>query len=270
MDIADKVAIVTGGASGIGYALAQALGQRGARIVLADLDSARLAEAAESLTEEGHDVAGVVVDVTDRDAVRELADRVVELHGGADIVCNNAGVATFGPISQATRADWEFTMGVNFWGVVNGIEAFLPLMLSRGGGHFVNTASMSGLVGMGYLGVYCASKFAVVGLSESLARELEPAGIGVTIVCPMVVDTPINEHSASMRPPELRNPGDHPVTDPAPLVGGVVSADEVAGRVVAAIQENELYVLTHSEQRDILARRAARLDRAGARVGGGD
>jgi len=268
-EIADKVAVITGAASGIGYAVARALGGRGARLVLADLNAARLAESTNSLAGEGYDVAGVVTDVTNRSAVRDLADRAVELHGGVDIVCNNAGVATFGPVSQATRADWEFTMGVNFWGVVNGIEAFLPLLLSRGGGHIVNTASMSGLIGMEYLGVYCASKFAVVGLSESLARELEPAGIGVTVVCPMVVDTPINQHSVSMRPTELRNPGGHTVADPAALVGGVVSADEVADRVLAAILGNEMYVLTHPEQRGILARRGARLDAAGAKVGGG-
>ncbi len=265
--IADRIAVITGGASGIGYSLARSLGERGARLVLADLSADRVALARDSLAAEGYDVVGIETDVTDRTSVADLAHQVVGLHGGVDIVCNNAGVAIFGPVSQATRADWDFTMGVNFWGVVNGIEAFLPHLLARGGGHIVNTASMAGLVGMEYLGVYCASKFAVVGLSESLARELAPAGIGVTVVCPMVVDTPINEQSTSMRPVELRNPDQGDQTPPASLIGTVVSAEEVASRTVDAIVGNELYVLTHPEQRSILARRAARLDEVGARIG---
>lgn len=259
--------MITGGASGIGLAMAEAFGRRGASITLADLDGERLEVAVGQLRGEGIEAGGVVCDVTDRSAVESLAAATIERWGRVDILCNNAGVATYGPISQATQADWDFTMGVNFWGVVHGVDAFLPHLLARGSGHIVNTASMSGLIGMEYLGVYCASKFAVVGLSESLARELRPAGIGVTVVCPMVVDTPINTHSVTMRPPRLRNPGDD-ATTPAPdaLVGGVISADEVAERVVDAVIDGELYVLTHPEQRAILARRGERLDAAVARL----
>jgi NAD(P)-dependent dehydrogenase (short-subunit alcohol dehydrogenase family) len=129
------------------------------------------------------------------------------------------------------------------------------------GGHVVNTASMAGLVGMQWLGVYCASKFAVVGLSEALQRELAPHGIGVSVLCPMIVDTNINENSVRNRPATLRNPGEPIVPSPAAMVGSVIPPAEVARRVVRAVERNDFYVLTHPEQREILRRRAARLDR---------
>jgi len=166
----EKVAVITGGASGIGLALARAFGREGASLVLADLDEAALRTAVADLQASGVPVLGVPVDVTDRASVASLAGQTLERFGRVDILCNNAGVATFGPIAMATAADWEFTMGVNFWGVVHGVEAFLPILLEQAsGGHIVNTASMSGLIGMENLAVYCASKFAVVGLSESIA-----------------------------------------------------------------------------------------------------
>jgi short-subunit dehydrogenase len=155
-------------------------------------------------------------------------------------------------------------MGVNFWGVVHGVEAFAPRMIAADqGGHIVNTASMAGLVGMRWLGIYCASKFAVVGLSEALHRELEPHGIGVSVLCPMIVATNINENSIRMRPAHLRPEALPPALPPAgSMQGGTVSAEDVAARVVRAIEGKRFYVLTHPEQREILRRRAARLDRA--------
>lgn len=247
-------------------ALAHAFGAAGARIVLADLDPTRLDESTSLLSAAGIETIGVVTDVTDRPSVEHLESETVRSYGRVDILCNNAGVAIAGPISKATDADWTFTMGVNFWGVVNGIDAFLPAMLEAGSGHIVNTASMAGLIGMEYLGVYCASKFAVVGLSESLARELAPSGVGVTVVCPMVVDTPISERSITMRPDALQNADSAPLLEPGQLVGEVISPDEVAGGVLDAVERGELYVLTHREQRSILSRRAARLEAAADRL----
>ena len=200
-------------------------------------------------------------------SVEALAEATLRRFGAVHIVCNNAGIATFGPIAKATRKDWEFTMNVNFWGVVNGVQTFVPRLIDQNqGGHVVNTASMAGLVGMRWLGVYCASKFAVVGLTESLFVELRDQGIGVSVLCPMVVATNINENSLRMRPAELRNPAgtDIPQTggDAPPLVGGTIQPEELARRVVRAIERRELYILTHPEQREILKRRAARLDAA--------
>ncbi len=260
-----KTAVITGGASGIGLAIAEALGQRGATLVLADLDAIALDAAVSDLSGRGMNVHGNELDVTNRNAVSSLAKLVEDSHGGCDLLFNNAGVAVFGPLVDATEADWEFTMGVNFWGVVNGLHAFVPAMVARGSGHVVNTASMSGLIGMENLSVYCASKFAVVGISESIRRELAPAGIGVSVLCPMVVDTPISENSIRMRPGDLRNEVDAPEVT-ANLVGGVIGADQVAQMVVAAITDNQPYILTHPDQAPILHRRAARLAEAADRA----
>ena len=258
----DRVAVITGGAGGIGMSLARAFSERGAKLVLADLDDASLQRAVAELTDKGASVLGVPTDVTKLQSVRALANAAVQHFGAVHIVCNNAGVATFGEIQQASHRDWEFTMGVNFWGVVHGVEAFLPILLQQGaGGHVVNTASMAGLVGMQWLGIYCASKFAVVGLTESLHRELRPHGIGVSVLCPMIVSTNINENTARMRPAHLRNEGEEPpIPSASAMKGGVIPPDEVAWRVVRGIERKDLYILTHPEQREFLRRRAAKLD----------
>ncbi len=258
----DRVAVITGGAGGIGMAMAHAFAARGAKLVLADLDEAALARATAALAATGAQVRGEPTDVTQLDSVRALADAAVRHFGGVHVVCNNAGVATFGEISQATHRDWDFTMRVNFWGVVHGVETFVPLLLKQAaGGHIVNTASMAGLVGMQWLGIYCASKFAVVGLTEALHRELKPHRIGVSVLCPMIVATSINENSVRMRPPELRNPGEQPMPPPTvDMKGGTIAPEEVARRVVRGIERRDLYVLTHPEQREFLRRRAAKLD----------
>ena len=258
----DRVAVITGGAGGIGMAMAQTFAARGAKLVLADLDDAALQRATETLTAAGAQALGVKTDVSKLDSVRALADAAVRRFGAVHIVCNNAGIGVFGMMSQATHRDWEFTMNVNFWGVVHGVETFVPLLLQQGdGGHIVNTASMAGLVGMQWLGIYCASKFAVVGLTESLHRELKPQGIGVSVLCPMIVATNINENSVRMRPQELRNPGDPVVLPPASeMKGGTIAPEEVARRVVRGIERKDLYILTHPEQREFLRRRAAKLD----------
>jgi NAD(P)-dependent dehydrogenase (short-subunit alcohol dehydrogenase family) len=238
---ADRVAVVTGGAGGIGMAMARAFAARGARLVLADIDEEALALAEKELRDAGASVLGVPTDVTRRESVQALA--------------------VLGPMVDATPADWELSFAINFWGVVHGVQAFVPRMLEQGqGGHVVNTASMAGLVGMSWLGVYCASKFAVVGLSESLARELEPRGIGVSVLCPMIVATNINENSRRMVSTQARGPTAMVVPPQQEMRGGVIAPEEVAQRVVRAIEERRLYVLTHPEQRAILQRRAARLD----------
>jgi NAD(P)-dependent dehydrogenase (short-subunit alcohol dehydrogenase family) len=259
----DRVAVVTGGAGGIGFALAEAFAARGARIALADLDEAGMAARAQALEARGAEVLCVPTDVTRRESVVALADAVWSRFGAAHVVCNNAGIALAGPLLQATPEDWRLTMDVNFWGVVHGVDAFAPrLVAQQQGGHVVNTASMAGLVGMGWLGIYCASKFAVVGLSESLRRELEGHGIGVSVLCPMIVATEITRNSARLRG---RQAPDAPAVDQPPasaLKGGVITAEEVARRTVRGIERNDPYVLTHPEQREFLRRRAERLDAA--------
>jgi NAD(P)-dependent dehydrogenase (short-subunit alcohol dehydrogenase family) len=261
-DFQGRVAVITGGGGGIGAAMAEAFAVRGARLVLADLELDAAAAVAERLRARGAEALAVQTDVTVLDAVRALAEETVGRFGAVHIVCNNAGVATFGEIATATHADWDFTMRVNFWGVVHGVEAFLPRLLAQGqGGHIVNTASMAGLVGMQWLGVYCASKFAVVGLTEALHREVSRQGIGVSVLCPMIVATNINENSVTRRPAVLRNPGEPVVPPAAGMVGSTITPEEVARRVVRAIERKDLYVLTHPDQREILKRRWMRQDR---------
>jgi len=263
----DRVAVITGGGSGIGAAMAAAFAARGARLVLADIDAGALERTATALQATGAQVLTVRTDVGELAQVRALADAAVERFGAVHVVCNNAGIALFGPMVDASHADWEYTMRVDFWGVVHGVEVFGPRLLAQGqGGHIVNTASMAGLVGMQWLGVYCAAKFAVVGLTESLHRELTPQGIGVSVLCPMIVQTDINRNSVRNRPAALRNPGDPvDIDEPPPEVqgamkGGVIGVEEVARRVVRAIDRGDLYILTHPEQRGFLRRRAAKLD----------
>jgi NAD(P)-dependent dehydrogenase (short-subunit alcohol dehydrogenase family) len=256
-----RVAVVTGGAGGIGMALARAFAARGASIVLADLDEQALERAERELAAGGASVLAAHTDVTRRESMALLADLTRRRFGAVHLVCNNAGVAVGGNLLDATPEDWEFTMSVNFWGVVHGVSTFCPILIEqKQGGHMVNTASMAGLVGMQWLGVYCASKFAVVGLSESLHRELRPHGIGVSVLCPMIVGTEIGANSLRMRPAHLRTGRERPPPPDAQMAGGVIPPEAVARRVVEGIERGSLYILTHPEQREILRRRAARLD----------
>jgi NAD(P)-dependent dehydrogenase (short-subunit alcohol dehydrogenase family) len=244
--------------------MAQAFAERGAKIVLADIDEAALAQAEKELAAAGAAVLGVATDVTRRESVQALADAAFARFGATHILCNNAGIAIAGPLVGADPDDWQASMAINFWGVVHGIDAFLPRMLEQDQrGHVVNTSSMAGLVGMDWLGIYCATKFAVVGLSESLRRELAPRGIGVSVLCPMLVATRIAENSARTLGRALPAEGAGGGSDASAnlaLQGGVIAAQEVARRVVGAIESNVFYVFTHPEQREILRRRAERQD----------
>jgi len=178
----------------------------------------------------------------------------------------------FGGLESMTHKDWQWVLGVNLWGVIHGVEAFVPRLIAQGqGGHIVNTASMAGLVPMQGLGVYVTSKYAVVGLSETLQRDLSHHGIGVSVLCPMIVNTNINT-SERNRPAELCNDGDAPqpvlpAPTPGATAGDILEADVVAARVVAAVKQNDLYILTHKAQAPIIRRRLQRLERVGAKIG---
>jgi NAD(P)-dependent dehydrogenase (short-subunit alcohol dehydrogenase family) len=258
----DRVAVVTGGASGIGRALAVALARDGAHLVLADVDEAGLAETGRSVADHGRPALVVPTDVTDVQAVRTLADRAFARFGAVHLLCNNAGVVVHGGLETATLQDWQWVMSVNVWGVIHGLLAFLPRMIAQGqGGHILNTASMAGLIASQGLGIYNTTKYAVVGLSETLAKDLRPYGIGVTVLCPMGVATRITEAERS-RPATLRNPTSGPPSEAITLIGPTLTPEAVAEQALAAVRAGELYVLTHDEGLAPLQRRFARLEAA--------
>ena len=257
-----KVAVVTGGASGIGRSLALALARERARVVLADVDDAGMGRVAEEIKTAGGEAVGVRTDVTDRASVQALAERAFAAFGRVHVLCNNAGVALWGGLETMTHRDWQWALGVNLWGVIHGLEAFLPRMIAqKEGGHIVNTASMAGLVATRGLGVYNTSKYAVVGLSETLAKDLKPHGIGVSVLCPMGVATQIRDSERS-RPTALRNSEGPGRAEPVELMGRTLDPDAVAAMVLAAIRVDELYVITHDEGLEPLRRRFQRMEQS--------
>ncbi|MBK6658180.1 MAG: SDR family NAD(P)-dependent oxidoreductase [Proteobacteria bacterium] len=264
-DLAGKVAVITGGASGIGLATAKALARQGMRLVLADIEQGALDTAAHDLSRSGADVIGVRTDVGELAEVQQLADTTFKHFGAAHVVFNNAGVAVFGPVQDMSHADWEWIMKVDLWGPIHGVEAFLPRMIAQGqGGHIVNTASFAGLVANQGLSVYCVAKYGVVALSECLAKDLREHNIGSSVLCPMVVATNIND-SARNRPAEFGGPErDLDVSDEQAekMRGRVLPVEGVADKVVKAIKNNELYIVTHEESREFVRRRFERIDKS--------
>ena len=261
MDLRGKTSVVTGGASGIGRALALRFAREGASVVVADLDAAGMESVAAEVRGLGVKALTVPTDVSDLAQVQALAARAFEAFGAVHVLCNNAGVAAWGGLESATHRDWQWVLGVNLWGVIHGVEAFVPRMIARGEpGHIVNTASMAGLIASKGLGVYNTSKYAVVGLSETLAKDLKPYRIGVSVLCPMGVETRIRQ-SERNRPAALRN---ERVTggEPVELIGRYLAPETVADMVLAAVRGNQLYVITHDEALEPLRRRAERLERA--------
>lgn len=191
-DLNDRVAFITGGASGIGLGMAKSFAKSGARLMLADIEEAPLQAAIEEIGRTNAAVDGIVVDVGDRDAVFAAAEKTAKKFGKVHIVCNNAGIGAGGPVESWTANGWAWTIAVNLMGVVHGIEAFVPIIKRQNeGGHIVNTASLAGVIGFPNMGAYSATKFGVVGLTETLRRDLAPFNIGVSVLCPGLVATRI-------------------------------------------------------------------------------
>lgn len=265
-DFSGRGAVVTGGASGIGLALARRLGERGARLVLTDVEAASLDAAVDDLRRAGFDAHGVPCDVRSREQVLDLADRSFDLLGGVHVVCNNAGVAVGGPVVEMSHDDWRWIIDVDLWGPIHGVEAFLPRMVDQGeGGHVSFTASFAGLVPNRGLGPYCVAKYGVVALAEVLERELREHGIGVSVLCPMRVGTNIAT-SERNRPQDYGGPDASPrvpAQDEAnpDLAGRVLDVEELAALTLEAMAGGRLYVLPHEESRQFIRRRFERIDR---------
>ena len=270
MDLAGRVAVVTGAASGIGAGLARALAREGARLVLADIELAPAEALAHELADAGTQAVAERVDVTRAADLEALASRAVSAFGAVHLVCNNAGVCMGGPIHQMSEQDWRWILSVNLEGVVNGCRAFVPRFLAAGGpAHILNTASVGGFLAGGSLGVYTTSKFAVVAYSESLAQDLAPHGIGVTLLCPGATRT--NLATAARNRPEALGSA----AGGMQVIEGMTAAGmdplEVGRHAVRGIREGALYVFTDTVFKPAIADRFARvlaaLDRAGEAPG---
>jgi NAD(P)-dependent dehydrogenase (short-subunit alcohol dehydrogenase family) len=257
-DLRDRVAVVTGAASGMGRAFAERFAREGMRVVLADVEAPALDQAVAELRQAGFlDVLGVRTDVSQLEAVQQLAQRALDAYGAVHLVCNNAGVDGYldGPIWEATDKDWQWTFGVNFWGVVHGVRTFLPLMLDQPDeGYIVNTASTTGLVHANNM--YGITKHAVVALSEIVYTQLKQRGarIGISVLCPGVVNTRLFQ-AARNRPAELRNQqptagtaaGEQMRARMIERMASAMPPARVADILLEAIRSEQFYVLTDTE-----------------------
>ena len=252
-DVEGKVAFITGGGSGVGLGLARAFVAAGMKVAIADVRADHLEEATAAL---GDGVLAIRLDVTDRQAFARAADETERALGNVHVLCNNAGVNLFNDIADATYQDWDWVLGVNLGGVVNGIVTFVPRIKAHGdGGHVVNTASMAAFVAGPGAGIYTTAKFGVHGLSDALRWSLLPHGIGVSMVCPGLVKSKIYE-SDLIRPAELSTevtPADEEFMQILPgLHDAGMDPDEIGEKVLRAIRRNDFYVFTHPDHREEL------------------
>ena len=276
----DKVAFVTGAASGIGLGLARTFARARMKVVMTDVRADVLRAAAAGLAAEGTNILALPFDVTDRLAWVAAADRAEREFGPVSLLCSNAGVNFIGATHEATYQDWDFALGVNLGGAINAVKTFAPRMVAQGMGqasgatgahaaagnaHIVITSSVSGLFTGGGAGVYATSKYALVGLAESLRGDLRKHGIGVSVLCPGPVKSELFESTAAVRPQHLAATGSIPIVPPGvsreetPIFVTAPTGEDVGRAVLAGIRRNDLYIMTHAEIRPVLEARAAAL-----------
>jgi NAD(P)-dependent dehydrogenase (short-subunit alcohol dehydrogenase family) len=268
-----KTAIISGGAEGIGFSVAQAVGKQGMNVVIGDIDADQLQQAKVKLEAQGIDVLAVQMDVSKQDQWQAVAEQATARFGKIHMLVNNAGVCgTPGAIEQTDDKDWQWVLGVNLMGVIYGAEAIVPLMKEHGeGGWLINVASMAGMMGVPFAGSYTATKVAVVGMSESWHAELQPHNIQVSVLCPAFVKTRINlahrnKQSEYSNEAQLDvNAADEPsdlVVHLQNVIDAGLAPEIVGERVVEAISAGELYIFTHPNYRKVVQARFKAIDDA--------
>ena len=249
-----KVAFITGAANGAGFGMAQVFTKNGMKVVIADIRQDSLDRAMAHFANNPN-VHAIRLDVTDREAFARAADEAEKVFGKVHVLCNNAGINLFVPIEECTYNDWDWVMGVNFGGVVNGIQTFVPRIRKHGeGGHIVNTASMAGFLASAGAGIYTASKYAIRGLSEALRCSLYPYNIGVSVFCPGLINSVIYE-SEKVRPQRFASPENtarsQKTMDVLPEIHKLGMSPEAVGeKVLAGIRRNDMYIFSHPEFRE--------------------
>jgi NADP-dependent 3-hydroxy acid dehydrogenase YdfG len=267
-----KTAFITGGASGMGLGMAKVFSAAGMKVIMADIRQEALDEAMAGFAGTNRAIHAIKLDVTDRDAWVRAADEAEAVFGKVHVLVNNAGVGVAGPMQQATYEDWDFCLGVNLGGTVNGVQTFVPRMIAHGeGGHIVNNASQSGTFASGLAGLYITAKYAVAGLSEALRSDLEAENIGVSVYFPGPVKTNLGATTAATRPASLANTGYAPRRPNTnadgsmrPVVDTSLFMDplEVGERVLRGIRRNDVFILSHPEFREGMQARCDALMRA--------
>lgn len=253
-DLNNKVAVITGGASGIGLGIARMAAHKGMKIVIADIEEQPLAEASSELKQLGSEVLAVITDVSKKEQVMALAEQAIEHFGAVHLLVNNAGVGGGGCIWELDSEYWEWVLGVNLWGVIHGVSAFTPHMVAQKEGHIVNTASIAGLMSAPGMGPYNVSKHAVVSLSETLYGELRnaDANVGVSVLCPSYVDTKIYaaERNRPLTDDDKNDPArieEQKIIEEAgaAFFGTALSTQRLAEMVFNAVENEQFYILTH-------------------------
>jgi NADP-dependent 3-hydroxy acid dehydrogenase YdfG len=250
-NVEGKTAFITGGASGAGFGMAKVFSENGMKVVIADIRRDSLERAVEKFNNNPN-IHAVELDVTDREAFARAADESERVFGKVHIVCNNAGINLFVPIEECTYNDWDWVMGVNFGGVVNGLQTFIPRIRKHDeGGHIVNTASMAAFLPAASASIYTAAKFGVRGISEALRLSLYKYNIGVSVFCPGLINSTIYE-SEKIRPAKLSSPENtaknQKFMDKLPEIHKFgMDPEEVGEKVLAGIKKNSMYIFSHPE-----------------------
>ncbi len=263
-DLSGRVAFVTGAASGLGLSMAKAFATRGAKVMMSDVDEAGLSKATGELGATGADVASVLCDVRDLDQVKAAAQATLDRFGKVHVVVNNAGVALGGAPGETPVEDWQWIVDINLMGVVHGVEVFTPILQKQSeGGHILNTASIAGHVAMPGMAPYHATKFAVVGYSESLRADLASQGIGVSVLCPGWVQTNIH-NTVFGRPSGGETQEEAAANNPAyqqmaAVINGGLNSDEVGVWVADCIEAGRFYIFTHPDFAKFVELRQAQL-----------